>query len=245
MGGAKRPARAISCKPWLARLARAIAALRSSADPESVHQLRVAIARLRVWLVLGGFRVLDDDLRWLRSEAAAARDLDVSLALRPPTLVAKLLRAELGPGRSALRAALDAPRVAGLIEALSLLPASPPALAAERVARLARAALRRGDEAQAHPTDVAALHRLRRAVRRLRFGLEWLDQRPRPLVELQAVLGELGDRAIALRGLQRVPRGTPGARSYRLRLERELTRYGRQALAQWQHTRPSVQELAG
>jgi CHAD domain-containing protein len=91
---------------------------------------------------------------------------------------------------------------------------------------------------------VAALHRLRRALRRLRFGLEWMGQRPQALIELQTVLGELGDRAIALRGLTRVPRGTTGAESYRIRLERELARYGRQALAQWQHTRSLVQELA-
>jgi CHAD domain-containing protein len=236
--------RAISCRRWLDALARSLVKLRSDADPESVHQLRVAIARLRVWVDLSGLRVLDDNLRWLRSQAAAARDLDVSLALEPPAAVAQWLHAELVARRRALRAALDASRTAGLVEALSLLPPASPELAAERVARLARAALRRGDEARARPADVAALHRLRRAVRRLRFGLEWQGQRARPLVELQTVLGELGDRAIALRALQHIPHGTVGARSYRIRLERELSRYGRRALALWQKTRTSVEGLA-
>jgi CHAD domain-containing protein len=57
-----------------------VPAARAGADPEGVHQLRVAVVHLRVWLDMGGWRVLHDDLRWLRAIAARVRDLDVQLA---------------------------------------------------------------------------------------------------------------------------------------------------------------------
>jgi len=240
-----RPKRAVPCKPWLERLVHGAAAVRTRGDAEAVHELRVAIARLRSFLTLGGYRVLDDDLRWLRREAAEARDLDVTLALEPPSAVAEVLHDETGPARQKLRAALEASRTAALLESLALLPPVSTDQATERIRRLARKLLRRGDEAlAAHSGDVEALHALRRAARRLRFGLEWLGLRPLALIELQTALGEVGDRSIALRKLEQDARKLPRLHSYRMRLERELTRQGRKALRLWHKTRRQVQELA-
>jgi CHAD domain-containing protein len=213
-------------------------------EPERVHQLRVAIARLRVWLTLGGYRVLHDDLKWLRDQAAVARDLDVHLALRPSAALAQRLVARQEDARHALRVALATPRAAALLEALSLLPAVGRADAERRLARLARAALRRGARAYEHPHDLVALHRLRRAVRRLRFGLEWLDRAPRPLLRLQTELGAIGDRALALRDLDAVPRGARSFGEYRHRLERELQRHARHARQLWPQTVPTIEEIA-
>src|ERR1043165_1021156 len=68
---------------WLDRLEErtslAESAPDAALDAEAVHELRVACGRLIVWLDLGGWRILRDDLRWLRRSAATVRDLDVVL----------------------------------------------------------------------------------------------------------------------------------------------------------------------
>jgi CHAD domain-containing protein len=235
---------AIACTRWLEHLLSQLPLVRAGGDAEAVHQLRVASARLRVWLTLGGLRVLHDDLRWLRRQAAGARDLDVCLALAPPPALAERLRRRLPKARGALIRALDAPRVNGAIEALRLLEPLPRSDAASRVRLIARQVLRRGSRAEQRPRDVPALHELRRAVRRLRFALEWLGQRPRAVVALQTALGQVGDHAVALRVLERAPAGDRAAAAYRRRLQRELQRRARRARAAWLATRPAVERLA-
>ncbi|HEU4743256.1 MAG TPA: CHAD domain-containing protein, partial [Meiothermus sp.] len=58
---------------WLLHLENHLPVARKGADPEGVHQVRVAGRRLRVWLELGGYQVLHDDLRWLVRGAGKVR----------------------------------------------------------------------------------------------------------------------------------------------------------------------------
>ena len=82
----------IASEPWLSQLASQLRAVRANASVEDVHHLRVAIARLRVWLSLGRWHALQDDLRWLRDRAAAVRDFDVQIEHGPPPRWASYLQ---------------------------------------------------------------------------------------------------------------------------------------------------------
>lgn len=161
-------------------------------DPDAAHGLRVATRRLDVWLRLGGRRILRDDLRWLRAIAGPARDLDVRLAdPGAATTDRDALRARRAAAHATLVAALDTPRAAGLAAALPLLPPIDPAAARPHLARLARAALALPDH------DAEALHVVRRAIRRVRYGLDWLGEPHGPLAKAQDALGTISDRLAA------------------------------------------------
>jgi CHAD domain-containing protein len=231
----------ITATRWLEHLMAHLPAARAG-DPEGVHQLRSAIARLQVWLRLGGWHVLKDDLRWLRRQGARARDLDVHLGRVPPPVVRRHLRAQLIEAHADLAAVLDQPRVQGLLRALLLVPPIPRHRAAHGVARLARAALDRGRHAGAHPDDTRALHGLRRAVRRVRFAIEWQGARRKQLVKLQSALGDVADLTAALRHLEH-PQLETVADAYRRELEHDLLRKVRRAHGRWRRTRPLFKEL--
>lgn len=244
-GGTQRPgARTISPRRWIEHLIAQLPVARAGVDPEGVHQVRVATARLRVWLRLGRRRVLNDDLKWLRDHAASVRDLDVHLSRELPSSVELHLRTQRSGARGELLRALDHARVRGLLDALSLLPPLSRREAVPRVARLARAALRRGRYVVAHPRRLPGLHALRRAVRRLRFALEWLGACPDPVIDLQDVLGTVGDCMVALAHLDLIPRGTRDGHAYRRRLERELARHVREARHEWHRARRTLEEVA-
>ncbi len=212
----------LSVEPWLASLREAIPATREVADPDVVHQLLVATRRLDVWLRLAGRARLRDDLRWLRRAAGPVRDLDGLIARDWPAREARRLRSLRAVARRALREALDDVRLEGLLVGLAVLPPVPVDEARARIAPLARAA-------RALPPaedDLAGLHRLRRAVRRLAYGLEIVGERA-DLAPVQAAFGELDDLAQAVRYLG------PEAVSPDLLAQRVQV-----ALAAWRAARP-------
>ena len=114
--------------------------IRSSDDPDAVHDFRVAVRRMRS--VLKSTRALFDEdwlqalreeLRWVGGELAAARDLDVLLARlgeetgpeEAPVL--KLLETERRRAWKRARAALSGERYLKLLDRLSAAVESPPA----------------------------------------------------------------------------------------------------------------------
>lgn len=216
----------ISARNWIQHLRDHARLARAGTDPEGVHQVRVAAGRLSVWLEMSGRRMLRDDLAWLRSSASALRDLDV-IDERLATYVRGA--SELGPStaeipgspspgelldwrerlrdereaarRNALRA-LSSARFGALLAALSFVPDVDEKTARASLsrfrARIERAALK----LERAPEKIETLHRLRRAVRRMRYALEWLGDDPRALKELQEELGELNNGVMLLQHLE-------------------------------------------
>lgn len=188
----------IPLAPWLEHLELHLPLAREGADPEGVHQVRVALGRLETWLRAADVRILRDDLRWLRRAGSRVRDLDVQLAADPPALFADALNTARDTARAEWLEHVDAPRTHALIDALRNLPP----LAAARIDAYtdaaARKVARRGKALAAHTTDLARYHALRRAVRRLRYALEWAGRSARPVKELQDALGELNDAVVTL-----------------------------------------------
>ena len=198
----------ISPHPWLEHLRLHLEVARLGRDPEGVHQMRVALRRLGAWLDLGGWRVLVDDIGWLRRNAGAVRDFDVLFERHPKEPLGPWLARRRERARGALLAALDAPRAAGLLEALSLAPPLDPDRARTALEGLARRVATRGKravESAEKPKEIERWHALRRALRRLRYGMEWLEMPTKPLRELQDELGELGDLAVLQRQLREYP----------------------------------------
>ncbi|HEU4743404.1 MAG TPA: CHAD domain-containing protein, partial [Meiothermus sp.] len=192
---------------------------RKGADPEGVHQVRVAGRRLRVWLELGGYQVLHDDLRWLVRGAGKVRDLEVMLQNPLPKSFAAWLAEELEAAREELTPMLDSPRLIGLTRALHHLPPLPIPEAEKRLERFERRVQKR--EAAWNATETFEdLHALRRALRRLRYAREYLEQDVEDLKALQEALGRLNDADVALHHLDEFEgSGGRAAPSYRKSLE--------------------------
>ncbi len=116
---------------------------REGADPEYLHQARVALRRLRVALALRRdpawrerVAPLQSELRWLLAELGALRDLEVlsadvvaPLAAQRPTAGMHAARGRLsraiGLARARARAALDSPRCTLLMLDVARLLAAP------------------------------------------------------------------------------------------------------------------------
>jgi CHAD domain-containing protein len=203
----------------------------AGADPEGVHQLRVAVRRIRAVLKAARFDdggVLLAELRWFFGELGPLRDLDVLLdrfhgdtdGFSPEEMVAferllKGLRAERGVARRRVTRALRGKRYGRLLETLAATDVHPAAakgvdLVAE-VARpyrkLRKAVLIAGPD----PAD-EVLHDLRIRGKKLRYAAELAaptgGKPVRRLVKatkrLQDVLGEHQDACVAearVRGL--------------------------------------------
>jgi CHAD domain-containing protein len=227
---------------WLQHLEHHVPMARSGTDPEGAHQMRVAIARLRVWLALGRWRVLDDDLRWLRDRLALVRDLDVQLEREPPPSWAAELRRRHARAHRELIATLEHPRLPSLVEALSCLPPVAAARASRMVPAMAQRVLARARSAKRGRRDLESLHRLRCAVRRLRFALEWLGAETADFVRVQDALGTACDLHLASDDVGR--RHGARVRRYRTRLVRELRRAEREGRAAFRDLRPRLEELA-
>ncbi|RDI95608.1 CHAD domain-containing protein [Meiothermus sp. QL-1] len=218
---------------WLRHLEKHLPLARTGEDPEGVHQVRVAGRRLRVWLRLAGMRVLDDDLAWLVRSAGRVRDLEVLLGMKLPEAFLKWVRGLLQEARLELRPVLDSPRLAGLLQALSLLPPLEPGSARLRLARFSaqveRRAARWMQEGGFEP-----MHALRRALRRLRYAREWLGEDAREVKALQEVFGRAGDLHFTLGYLQRFEAEGGGLpRGYLGRKEVELAAAMEEARAAW------------
>jgi CHAD domain-containing protein len=216
----------ISAREWIDHLRDHALSAREGSDPEGVHQMRVAAGRLSVWLEMGGRHTLRDDLAWLRRSASGVRDLDViserlgagvaraeSCADARPSVEntsAESIAAwrarcqgERVEAHRALRDAIESDRFGALVAALSWMPPLADEVARESLARFRARIERAGSELERSPKDLGALHRLRRAVRRLRYALEWLGEDARELKTLQEELGELNNLAMLLQHLER------------------------------------------
>lgn len=227
--------RTIAATPWRVRLEEAIAFVRSDPGAEPVHRLRVASERLKVWLTLSGDFALREELSWLRARAGRVRDLDVRLAMGPPRRVAARWRRERAAARRTLLAALRSARVASLLAAL----AHRPAVTAHQAARATRALAVRALNAHLDGHRLPALHRQRRALRRLRFALEWQRRPAADLTALQDALGQVCDCALA----RRSARGHH-LRALRRRLGRDQEEASERARARWRAARPRLERLA-
>jgi len=230
----------------------------AAADREYLHQMRVALRRLRTAFELFADALprpvaaeLLSELRWLTRALGRARDWDVFLA---DTLRPLLARHPRHAGLRAMRAAcedlsaeatsvaqraLESRRYYALMRALRALsygdtPVSPLSAGAPRPLSMRRHALaamigkarKRGRKLAR--LDAGELHRLRKAVRRLRYGLLFLapllpEARVRPLAgaveALQETLGALNDCAV---GEELIERARAEARGPQRRKARKL-----------------------
>lgn len=195
-------------------LAAARAMVLLDGGPAAVHALRVSALRTLVQLALARRRALRDDLRELRARSARLREFDVGGR-----------RDEAGRERllARLRARLAAPRVDALLAALRNVP--PASLRARlRTLEELRAAARAAGARALETRRPRHLHRLRRALRHLRWAHELCGD-PRPdLVALQDELGRWHDLHAASRA---------AAGGERRRLRRREGRDRRRALTRW------------
>jgi CHAD domain-containing protein len=165
-------------------------------DPEDLHDLRVAVRRLRAILraARGSLdpeptELLRNGLRWLGQALGPARDLDVLVDHLRDAAGEQLddddrqafepLLDRLGEERKhhyrAVTAALDSERYARLLEALEAFVAHPPLTGKLSLSDVARRELKRAKKVQRalgdRPTD-DELHGLRIKAKRLRYAAE-------------------------------------------------------------------------
>jgi triphosphatase len=187
----------------LAQMAANVAGAIDGRDPEYLHQLRVGVRRLRTVFRIFKTRRLDRRLRKLARPLGEARDWDVFVARH-----AKGMARRRAAHRRCRRVLESAEFRAFIIDARqpdARVPQAPlTAFAAKALDRLHRKALKRARGIDWH--DEKRRHRLRIAVRRLRYGCDFFaacfdDARRylRGLADLQDLLGELNDIAVARR----------------------------------------------
>jgi CHAD domain-containing protein len=186
------------------------AGARAGRDPEHVHQLRVAVRRLRA--ILRASRALFDDrwverlrseLDWLGDRLGLVRDLDVLHAYLRPRLAAlegaegragqrvlRKLSADRTRARAGLNEALDGPRYPRILEQLETFLARPPASAADvslpDVAATEWKRLRKAVQKLPGRPSADELHAVRIKVKRARYAAELA----------RAAAGERGTRFI-------------------------------------------------
>jgi CHAD domain-containing protein len=208
-------------------------------DSNGVHDMRVAVRRLRSCLRVFGTvvdadstRALSAELKWLSDTLGDARDAEVLLAnltRRVDDITTELV---LGPVRAeidrhlarrvadadqALRTAMDGERYLDVLAALDDLLADPPYrdLAHRRAVRVlpplvarayrkTRKAARVAGRLDSGPERDAALHKVRRSAKRLRYGAETVapvvgepaDRYRRRCKKVQGVLGDHHDLVV-------------------------------------------------
>jgi CHAD domain-containing protein len=225
--------------------------VRLGVDAEAVHDLRVAVRRLRALLrsardlfVRAWADGLRDELGWLGRALGPLRDLDVLTAhLREEAAaLGEEDRARLAPAFAALEAdhtaaradaldALSSERYFALVEALASPPQlaesekTLPGIAAAQLGKLRKLMRRAEDDASDE-----LLHKARINAKRMRYVAEALGEERvvRRAKEFQDVVGEHQDAVVAeqrLRGLaERVPEA---ALPLGVLIERERERRGR------------------
>lgn len=209
-------ARRMGVERWLADVKDSA---RSLGDARAVHRLRVGLERLRIWALLADAEGARGELRWARRQAAAVRDIDVCLALRPPPRIAAALREARPPLQRRLERSLASRRFSSVIDALQATPAPSRPSAARRAGAVVRRALAQVKATHERRWTARSVHALRRALRRSRYALDWLGEPSEDLEALQQVLGAACDRRMAIRRLRG---GPPDQRRYRRRLASEL-----------------------
>ncbi|GEM87099.1 CHAD domain-containing protein [Meiothermus granaticius] len=225
----------IPLQPWLQHLETHLPIAKVGTDPEGVHQVRVAVRRLRVWLELAGMRVLEDDLAWLVRGAGKVRDLEVLLG-QPglPQPFREWGLEQLGAARLELVPLLESPRLKGLLRALALLPPLEETTAKARLPRFGERAAQRAREWEQQGT-FETLHALRRALRKLRYAREWLGLSTEGVKKLQEALGAVGDLTFILHYLTLFEAGSTAALPrFRRQLEAGLEKALNSAQAAWE-----------
>jgi CHAD domain-containing protein len=201
-----------------------------AADPDAVHDTRVAARRLRS--TVRSFPIEDGDqlagaLQWfgrvlgeLRDTQVMAERLDRALAVEPRELVVgpvaarirSVMAARIAAAHKRVLAALAEPAYGDLLDradtavAGGLGRARAPAEVRRVTARALRRAERRLRRADRSPVDSAGLHAARRAYKRARYAAEIMRPDAGRLVrrigELQDALGAYQD-SVVTRGLLR------------------------------------------
>ena len=221
---------------WIGTLARALEKTPAEFTPAEVHELRVALGRLGVWITLAGRRMLRDDLRWLRRSAAELRDLDVLLASHGTESWTKRLVAQRAIEAESLARHSWSERARALCFALGTLPALDESDARARLGPIVRRVRRAARQAKRAPADHLVLHRWRRRMRTLRYALELLEEPADHARELQDELGLLHDRIVALAHLAAVP-GANQDIELTLRLQSDVARHRGRAHEIWRRVR--------
>ena len=202
-------------------------------DPESLHDMRVAVRRSRALLRAGSKLYTDDvsplaeELRWLGERLGAVRDLDVLLErLRSDVdeldaddrksgrMLLRTLERRRGTARTSLLKALDSDRYFSLLDDVGAsIERLAPSGADLTVADLARRELKKlRTRVRAAGNDPAddELHALRKRGKRVRYAYELAgeDAVVKRAKAFQDVLGEHHDSVVAeatLRGLATAP----------------------------------------
>jgi CHAD domain-containing protein len=232
---------------------------RLGGDPESLHDMRVAVRRSRALLRAGRRLIADDtqalrdELKWLGTVLGDVRDLDVLLArlrgeaasLDPADRAAagRLLRAlerQRTRARRAMLRALDGERYTALLDRFeatleALEPSDDTAtldqLAARELRRLRRAVRAAADDA---PNEV--LHDLRKRGKRTRYAYELAGSARvvKRAKSFQDVLGEHQDSVVAEERLRALSQESPPdqALAAGMLIDRERARRG-DARASW------------
>lgn len=183
--------------------------------PDGVHQLRVALRRLRSACSLfrpalpEGSEALVAEVKWLAGELGPARDFDVFAGTVLEPLGARtdgfdrfaaVVEACRTEAHARLRAALESPRTTQLWLALGRWLATPwPEVEAQPVTAFADAALAkrarklRKAARNLDTLDVPALHRVRIIGKRLRYAVEFFRTlyRPKPVRRYLAAMAHL------------------------------------------------------
>ena len=202
-------------------------------DPESLHDMRVAVRRSRALLRAGSKLYTDDvsplaeELRWLGERLGAVRDLDVLLErLRSDVdeldaddrksgrMLLRTLERRRGTARTSLLKALDSDRYFSLLDDVGAsIERLAPSGADLTVVDLARRELKKlRERVRAAGNDPAddELHALRKRGKRVRYAYELAgeDAVVKRAKAFQDVLGEHHDSVVAeatLRGLATAP----------------------------------------
>jgi CHAD domain-containing protein len=231
----------IAPTPWIGTLARALETTSGPFTPDEVHDLRVALGRLSVWVSLAGRRMLRDDLTWLRRSAAELRDLDVLLANHAGESWTSGLALRRAHEERALGLHLGTERARALCFALGTLPPLQEGAARKCLAGIVRRVQRAARRAALAPEDDVVLHRWRRRVRKLRYALELLGQPSERVHVLQDELGLLHDRVVALAHFNLAPRANQDI-ELALRLEAEIARQRTRASEAWSNVRALLEQ---
>jgi inorganic triphosphatase YgiF len=218
------------------------AAMPGSADAEYLHQLRVALRRLRAALrafapVVEGDKPLRKALRRLAPALGEARDRDVFVqtledAGAPAPLLRTARRERARARRAALAVVTSAQFRSFFFDALRWLESHPsaPALRLSQLAPVRLERLHAKVLADPHPATAKRRHKLRIRIKRLRYACEFfsscfpsgpVNAYLRRLARLQDVLGELNDVEVARRLLKDMGTAPPDRLSSR---EQKLSR---------------------
>lgn len=236
----------------------------ASSQPEGIHRTRVALRRLRAAIGLFRHVVSDPELRgiaaearWLAGECAPARDLQVFLAevvSDAPHQISRVGARLAGERLSRARKALNGARFTQFDHDLERFVLAPPSAGGETLKTFGSRALdahhakvrRRGRNLS--KLKAADLHRLRIAVKKLRYAAGFLLPTFEPTAStafidatesLQNALGIINDRAVGAKVLVDIA----GASRPSDRARRPCKRLGKQLRDSGRHDRRNLKRV--